>query len=63
MGDYFWEKAIREKIKFFIIAFEKLNGVQLEHMRTGNFKPEYKYSSTHMVFDMKIGRKFRRKFC
>ena len=43
------------------ITCDKLDRVMSEQMRTRKFKPGYKYCSTHMIFDIKINRKFMMK--
>ena len=43
------------------IAFEKLEGVSEEQMRSGKIKPGYKFATTHMIFDIKMDGKFTRK--
>ena len=48
-------------MKNVIIAFEKIDGMMIDQMRTGMIKPGYKYCSTHMIFDIKINRKFMMK--
>ena len=37
------EKCIRKDMKHARIAFEKINDVTLEQIRTGNLKPQYNY--------------------
>ena len=43
------------------IAFEKVDGVNEEQMRTGKVKPGYSFCSTHMIFDVKMDGSFTRK--
>ena len=43
------------------VAFEKMEGVTEDQMRTGKVKPGYKYVGTHMVFDIKMDGKFTGK--
>ena len=43
------------------IAFEKLEGVSEEQMRSGKIKPGYKFATTNMIFDIKMDGKFTRK--
>jgi len=43
------------------IAFEKLDNVSEEQMRTGKVRPGYSHCSTHMIFDIKMDGVFTRK--
>jgi len=42
------------------VAFEKLENVSKEQMRTGKVKPGFTYCSTHMIFDIKMDGAFTR---
>ena len=37
-----------------MIAFEKLEVVTEDEMRTGKIKPDYEYCGTHIIFDIKM---------
>jgi len=43
------------------IAFEKLDGITEDKMRTGKVKPGFTYCPTHMIFDIKMNGTFIRK--
>ena len=56
-----WTKAIEKEMKNVRVAFEKVDGVTPDDMRTGKAKPGFKYCGTHMIFDIKMDGKFTRK--
>ena len=58
-GTDFWTKAIEKEMQNAQIAFENLEGVSKEEMEGGKVKSGYKYCTTHMVFDIKMHRKFQ----
>ena len=60
-GTNFWTKAIEKEMSNVRIAFEKLEGVTEEEMRSGKKKPGFKFCGTHMIFDIKMDGKFTRK--
>ena len=60
-GTTFWTDAIKKEMANVRIAFEKLDGITAQQMRTGKVKPGYKYCGTHMIFDIKMDGKFTRK--
>ena len=60
-GTDFWTKAIEREMANVRIAFEKLEGVNEEQMRSGKLKPGFKFCDTHMIFDIKMDGKFTRK--
>jgi len=41
------------------VAFEKIDGVTEQQMRTGKIRPGYSFCSTHMIFDGSFTRKAR----
>ncbi len=57
----YWTKAIAKEMKNVRVAFEKVDGVTTEQMKSGKAKPGYKYCGTHMIFDIKMDGKFTRK--
>ena len=60
-GTNHWTRAIEKETKNVRIAFEKVDGVNEEQMRTGKVKPGYSFCSTHMIFDVKMDGSFTRK--
>ena len=54
-------KAIEKEMANVRVAFEKLEGVTVDEMKTGKVKPGFKFCSTHMIFDIKMDGKFTRK--
>ena len=50
----FWRKAIEKEMQNVRVAFELLEGVTEEQMRTGKIKPGYNFITTHMIFDIKM---------
>ena len=60
-GTTLWTDAISKEIKNVRVAFEKLDDISEEQMRSGKVKPRYKHVSTHMVFNIKMDGKFTRK--
>jgi len=60
-GTSHWTKAIEKEMRNVRVAFEKLDNVSQDQMRTGKIKPGYSYCSTHMIFDIKMERSFTRK--
>ena len=60
-GTDFWTKAILKEMKNVRVAFDKVDGVTEEEMKTGKIKPGYKFCGTHMIFDIKMDGKFTRK--
>ena len=60
-GTNFWTKAIEKEMMNVRIAFDKLEGVSIEDMKSGKVKPGYKYCGLHMIFDIKMDGKFTRK--
>ena len=60
-GTSHWTRAIEKEVKNVRIAFEKVDGVTEQQMRTGKIKPGYSYCSTHMIFDIKMDGSFTRK--
>ena len=60
-GTDFWMKAIEKEMVNVRVAFEKLEGVTIDEMKTGKVKPGFKFCSTHMIFDIKMDGKFTRK--
>ena len=60
-GTDFWMKAIEKEMANVRVAFEKLEGVTIDEMKTGKVKPGFKFCSTHMIFDIKMDGKFTRK--
>jgi len=60
-GTNHWSRAIEKEMKNVRIAFEKLDNVSEEQMRTGKVRPGYSYCSTHMIFDIKMDGAFTRK--
>jgi len=60
-GTSHWSRAIEKEMKVVRFAFEKLDNVSEEQMRTGKVRPGYCYSTTHMIFDIKMGGAFTRK--
>ncbi|GFH50498.1 hypothetical protein CTEN210_06974 [Chaetoceros tenuissimus] len=60
-GTNFWTKAIEKKMSNVCIAFEKLEGVIEEEMRSGKVKPGFKFCDTHIIFNIKMNGKFTRK--
>ena len=49
MGTDLREKTIRKDMMNVRIAFENLDGMTSEKMRTGKIKPGYKYFSTRII--------------
>jgi len=43
------------------VAFEKIDDVTEEQMKTGKIRPGYSYCSTHMIFDVKMDGSFTGK--
>jgi len=60
-GTSHWARAIEKEMRNVRIAFEKLDGITEDKMRTGKVKPGFTYCSTHMIFDIKMDGKFTRK--
>lgn len=60
-GTDYWRKAIEKEMVNVRVAFEKLENVTVDQMKTGKVKPGYKFCSTHMIFDIKMDGKFTRK--
>ena len=60
-GTNFWMKAIEKEMANVRVAFEKLENISVEEMKTGKIKPGFKFCSTHMIFDIKMDGKFTRK--
>ena len=60
-GTSHWSRAIEKEIRNVRIAFEKIDGVTEEQMRTGKVRPGYSHCSTHMIFDVKMDGSFTRK--
>jgi len=54
-------RAIEKEMKNFRIAFEKLEGVSEEKMRTGKVRPGYAFCSIHIIFDIKMNGAFTRQ--
>jgi len=53
-GTCHWTRAIEKEMKNVRVAFEKLEDVSEEQMKTGKIRPGYSYCSKHMVFDIKM---------
>ena len=49
-----WSRAIEKEMRNVRIAFEKIDGVTEQKMRTGKVRPRYSHCSTHMIFDIKM---------
>jgi len=60
-GTSHWSRAIEKEIRNVRIAFEKIDGITEEQMRTGKVRPGYSHCSTHMIFDIKMDGSFTRK--
>ena len=60
-GTRLWTEAIDKEIRNVRIAFDKLEGITEEQMRSGKVKPGYKFITTHIIFDVKMDGKFTRK--
>jgi len=60
-GASHWARAIEKEMRNVKVAFEKLDGITEDKMRTGKVKPEFTYCSTHMIFNIKMDGKFTRK--
>ena len=60
-GTSHWTKAIEKEMRNVRVAFEQLDNVSQDQMRTGKIKPGYSYCSTHMIFDIKMDGAFTRK--
>ena len=60
-GTSHWTRAIEKEMKNVRVAFQKLDNVSHDQMRTGKIKPGYSYCSTHMIFDIKMDGAFARK--
>ena len=43
------------------IEFETLEGVTPDDMRKGNIRPGYNHVNVHMIFEIKMDRKFTRE--
>ena len=54
-------KAVEKEMQNARIAFEKLEEVTPDEMKSGKIRPGYKFYSTHMIFNIKMDRKFTRK--
>jgi len=61
METNFWTKVIKKEMQNMRIVFEKKEGVTKEEMESGKVIPSYKYITTHMIFNIKMDRKFTRK--
>jgi len=60
-GTSHWTRAIEKEMTNVRVAFEKLDNVSQDQMRTGKIKPGYSYCSTHMILDIKMDGAFTRK--
>ncbi len=60
-GTNHWSRAIEKEMRNVRIAFEKIDGVTEQQMRTGKVRPGYSHCSTHMIFDIKMDGSFTRK--
>ncbi len=60
-GTTHWTRAIEKEMKNVRVAFEKIDGVTEQQMRTGKVRPGYSFCSTHMIFDVKMDGSFTRK--
>jgi hypothetical protein len=60
-GTNYWTKAIEKEVKNVRIAFEVIEGITVDEMRTGKIKPGYSFCGTHIIFDIKMDGKFTRK--
>lgn len=60
-GTDHWTKAIAKEMKNVRIAFDKLENITVEEMRSGKVRPGYSFCGTHMVFDIKMDGMFTRK--
>ena len=60
-GSNHWTRAIEKELRNVRVAFEKIDGVTEQQMRTGKVRPGYSYCSTHMIFDIKMDGSFTRK--
>ena len=57
----FWTNAIAKEMKNVRIAFEKLQGITEQQMRTGKIRPGFNHVGMHMIFDIKMDGQFTRK--
>jgi len=48
-GPSHWARAIEKEMRNVRVAFEKLDGMTEDKMRTGKVKPGFTYCSTHMI--------------
>ena len=60
-GTTHWTRAIEKEMKNVRVAFEKVDDVNENQMRTGKVKPGFSFCSTHMIFDIKMDGSFTRK--
>jgi len=60
-GTRHWTRAIEKEMKNVRVAFEKLDGITEDKMRTGKVRPGFTYCSTHIIFDIKTVGAFTRK--
>ena len=60
-GTSHWTRAIEKEMRNVRVAFEKIDDVTEEQMKTGKIRPGYSYCSTHMIFDVKMDGSFTRK--
>jgi len=58
-GTSHWTRALEKEMTNVRVAFEKLDNVSQDQMRTGKIKPGYSYCSTHI--DIKMDGAFTRK--
>ena len=61
METILWADVITKEMKNVPVAFEKLEGISEEKIRSGKVRPGYSYVGTHMIFDIKMNGKFTRK--
>eukprot|EP00979_Chaetoceros_neogracilis_P001006 scaffold191_cov273-Chaetoceros_neogracile.AAC.21 len=59
-GTDFWTNAITKEMTNVRIAFEKINGVTPEQMKSGMIKPGFQKIDLHMIFDIKMDGQFTR---
>jgi len=60
-GTSHWTRAIEKEMRNVRIAFEKLDNVSEEQIRTGKVRPGYSHCSTQIIFDIKMDGKLTRK--